>query len=212
VKDVLAYLKGLPLQTRVLVGVALGVIVLLVGSIRGCGVARDSAAALAAARHAEMAALDSAARSAATAALERQRGDSARAAAVSERGRADSVENVADSLAITYRVTAASAPAQCSSVVRTANAALAAASVSHLELELTVHSALTADSLHVSALDTSALALNRLRVSSVTLVKASRPSLLLAVLPRPGIGATLGYDPIRKQPAVVIGVTLGWHF
>jgi hypothetical protein len=49
----------------------------------------------------------------------------------------------------------------------------------------------------------------QLEAATSTLVRVAKPSVLRALLPRPGIGLAAGIDATGR-PAVVAGVTFGW--
>lgn len=74
------------------------------------------------------------------------------------------------------------------------------------------------DSMGISlqhAVDTLSAALTELRGAAHALVKAdekvARRSLLLRLLPRPGVGVSAGFDPLGK-PTILYGVHVGWSF
>jgi Tfp pilus assembly protein PilX len=132
--------------------------------------------------------------------------------------RGDSLERRVANLHSRFSQLAATAPDTCSAVV--AAAVVTIDSLTELA-ETRKAQAASAENEALSyrfALDTTQKALNSARLSLGALGKAadaveraSRPSLLSRILPRPGYGATAGIDAFGK-PNAVVGITLSWNF
>lgn len=120
-------------------------------------------------------------------------------AAAAER-RADSLEHLPTK--VRYRTLAAAAPDTCRVVVQAANAALDEAA----EASQSLHEALDSSKVAVSVIRAPA---RQLEAATATLERASKPSLLRALIPRPQLGAYVGVDQAGK-PHLIAGVGFGW--
>lgn len=155
-----------------------------------------------AAREISRAALAQADQEAASAAIFRAKADSASA-------RADSALQASRKVQIRYIAAKIAAPDTCRPAL-----ALADSVISDLQ---DANTALDETAGHLrTALDSTTVALQRLRASQVNLdakagilVGASKPSLLSKAIPKPGIGAFAGVDA-SGRPTFGVGITLGW--
>lgn len=132
--------------------------------------------------------------------------------------RAQSLEARVAELRGSFHEAAAAAPDTCQHVVALASVTIDSLSQLAATQKARAEKAESADSLTHLALDSTQVALNSARLSLGELGKAadaveraSRPSLLSRILPKPGYGATAGIDAFGK-PNAVVGFTLSWSF
>lgn len=137
--------------------------------------------------------------------------DSAKARAGRAEARADSLARRAVITEVEYRTLAIVAPDSRRPALEAADRVIA------LQKGVIATQRVVIDEL-AFALDTTESALSELRVAAIGLSnatagleKASKPSLLRRLLPRPGIGNTTGIDA-RGRLNNVTGLTFGWSF
>lgn len=202
--------------------ISIGVAALAAGIIAGgeslssrLDVARADAKA---ARESTQAALKSAAIADAAASALRFQAQALDAQKVAAVARADSAERSATRLKGSLAALVKSAPDTCRPIIVTADSAIAAQDSTITSLRLGLTLAQEERSKLLTAVDTLTAANARLRASAANLVsvdakldKRSRGSLLLRLLPHPGVGLAAGVNP-AGQPQVVTGITLGWSF
>lgn len=144
--------------------------------------------------------------------------DSSAHASALAKAKADSAQRAADHFRGALAQVVKTAPDTCKPIVITADSALAADSSTIHSL----HASAVADSAQIADLtnsrDSLTSALFDLRASSKTLVqadtklsKAAKPSLILRLLPHPGVTVTYGLDQHGK-PHAVAGISAGWSF
>lgn len=132
--------------------------------------------------------------------------------------RADSAEAALEEFRAEYDALAANADSADVPLVHAANAALEAAGTVIRNQDATIVALRVANVALVSALDTATASVTRLQHAGVSLVRAdaalaasTHKSFLARLLPRPGLGAAVGFD-VGGRPRVVTGLTLGWSF
>lgn len=209
-------------RTRVIAGaIAVGVLVLVVTVFGDEAVSNRIAAARAVSTVAlkQVAVAQKTADSALkVAAAERDSVAAAAHVAAVAKTRADSAQHAADHFRGALSQIVKVAPDTCKPIIVTADSALAADSASIRAL----HTAAVADSTQIAVLtdsrDSLTSALVTLRTASKALVsadkqlaKAAKPSLLLRLLPHPGVNITGGVDRHGKLNAVA-GISAGWSF
>lgn len=138
----------------------------------------------------------------------------ATASAVKAQSRADAARARFESLS-------SNAPADCDSVVASANVALQAADSVIGGLKSANYQLVQGASGLQRALDSTRVAAAEVKAAAIdlsgkagVLVAATKPSFrdrLRAILPRPGIGLAAGVNA-AGQPQIIIGATLGWAF
>lgn len=128
-----------------------------------------------------------------------------------EAARADSLERIAVKARVRYVDAAATAPDTCAPYIALANEALATTdSVAEARRRALQSSQEAASGFH-AALDTAKASNARLRAAG-TAVVASQPSRFSRLLPRVGVGAAAGVNPLTGHPSLTTGITFGWTF
>lgn len=118
-------------------------------------------------------------------------------------------------LRASYKTVAAIAPDTCRPIVISADSALAAADSAQAALRVALAASQRSEQLLQIAVDTLVPALQTLRSTATTLVKAdtklARRTLLSRLVPHVGGGIAFGIDA-TGAPRLITGVTLGWSF
>lgn len=156
-------------------------------------------------------ALRDGARSKAFAELLFERGQAAELRADSAERRADSLARVRRVAVARYDTARATAPDTCGPVIAAADSAIGAAQAEAEMARTGLRIAQEATKEYRAALDTLVPAYERLRAAAVAVDRSARPGFLERITPRFGVGAAAGFDPLSRRPAIVVGVTLGWH-
>jgi hypothetical protein len=197
-------------KVRIGVWVALGV--LLVGLVANSFVNRRQEGALADARDSVVVALRDSERSRALTDLLLQRTADAEARADSAEAQADTLKRLADVAKVKYDGVKAAAPAVCLPVISAADTLIARVQsrADSLDSALQSEREAVAD-MHV-ALDFVRASNARLEAAARVLVNVSAPSWREKLIPRFGVGAAAGVNPVTGRPAAAVGITVGWHF
>lgn len=142
-------------------------------------------------------------------------GASARAAearAATADSAATALAHRADRATVVYRTVRESAPTDCAPVIAAADSVI---SLEHARGD-SLTSALQNERKALvdtrDAFDSVSAAYGRLRTAATTLDRAVQPSWREKLVPKFGIGAVAGIDPITRRPATAAGLTLGWTF
>lgn len=197
------------MKAKIIVAVVSAVVALLIGNQWG---AHAQQGTLGAARDSLAAALTDAGRQKNMVDFLTTRASLAEARADAESARADSLAHVSQKALIRYTSVKATAPDTCALVIAAADSAISTAQAEAEAARNGLRSAQDAAKDYKAARDTALAALARLSVAAGAVQVASAPSWRERVIPRFGVGATIGVNPATGRPAMAAGLTIGWQF